>query len=492
MTQPAPSVDEQLDAAIRSAFADIVAAADRESSDSAGDVRPGAEVRVLRRGWLTVAAAALLLAGAGGLVLASRQADPGGMADSSVGSVPMTAPGLASGPFGTTPTAGPAATTTAQGRDTLVWERAVDTGSIERSSVDSIVANTLGFVATGMGFDDGRNQGRVWHSADGMSWTEPAFDLFDAKAVFGTAASDDAFYVLAATNADRTPQNEGEGIGSLEDAQIYRSTDGITWSPWGQENATTMGIAASGDHLLRQTAPNRLEWTTDGDTWTASTFSDGADDITLLDVNSSGLIDGEVTYLRGFRGDANTFTVWASRDHGQTWDELPPPPAGGFMVQTPDGLLISYNPDEQRCNQVINDAFEDFQSSDSGTDSDAHLDASWNCAAKLGAARFDSQTNTWNVIDAAGPGPTPSLTATVRLGDTLVTPILEPGKALTVWTASLDANDWVPDPTTTLQFIANTGSPSLAPIAATDQRIVIASPDRIVNGNTVLLVGTPN
>jgi hypothetical protein len=72
-----------------------------------------------------------------------------------------------------------------------------------------------------------------------------------------------------------------------------------------------------------------------------------------------------------------------------------------------------------------------------------------------------------------------------------VTPILEPNKALTVWTASLDATDWEPDPTTTLEFIDNTGSPGPGPIAATDQRIVIASPDHSVDGSTVLLVGTP-
>lgn len=488
MTHPAPVIDEQLDAAIRSVFADIVAAADKPAlTTTVGERSVGTSRR-----WLAVAAAVLLFVGTAGLILAGWQRDAAPVADIVSGTAPM--PSSVAVPPGAAPTAEPSSSTVAvPEREILLWERAGDVGTIERSSVESIVANAHGFVATGMGFDDGRNQGRVWHSADGLSWSEPAFDVFDTKAVFGSAASDDAFFVLAATNADRTPQNEGEGTGTLDDVQIYRSADGITWLPWGEPDSSIMGIATSGNHLLRQTAPNRLEWSTDGDTWMISEFPDGGNDITLLDVNASGLIAGDVTYLRGFRGDTNTFAIWASRDDGRSWTELPTPPAGGFVVETPTGLLINYNPDEQRCNQGINDTFaEEYQTTDPGPDSgDVLDDALWNCATKLGTVRFDAETNSWNVIEAAGPGPTPSLTPIARIGNTLVTAILEPNKALTVWTASLDATDWEPDPTTTLEFIDNTGSPGPGPIAATDQRIVIASPDRIVDGSTVLLVGTP-
>lgn len=476
MTSPSPTTsDDQLDAAIRSAFADIVEATDQvQSSTTTHEFAPPSDRPSATR-WLTIAAATLLLAGAGGLVLASQR---DGTTD--VDQADTTRP------------AEPSPTATLE-RDTISWQRADAVGSIERSAVDSIVANSHGFVAIGMGFDDGRNQGRVWHSPDGVTWTEPAIDTFDAKTVLGAAANDDAFYVLAATNADRTPEQEGEGTVHLPDVQIYRSTDGIDWSPWGEPNGGTMSIAAAGDVVLRQTQtePDRIEWSTNGESWTVSEFPEG-DDVALLGVpglagnDDLGAMDGEVIYLPGFDGAGN-FVIWASIDRGRSWDRLPPPPTGGVVVEVPGGLLVAYNPDEERCGQRAADqASDDLHISDPV----AYADLVWSCAAELDMLRYDTQTNTWAAVEAAGPGPTPQVRPIRRVGNALVAPILEPGKALTVWTASLDATDWEADATTTLEFDDDAGTPGTVAIAASDDRIVIASPDRLVDGTTVLLVGT--
>lgn len=39
-------------------------------------------------------------------------------------------------------------------------------------------AEAGGFVAAGQGYDNRTNQGRVWFSPDGITWTEPAPELF--------------------------------------------------------------------------------------------------------------------------------------------------------------------------------------------------------------------------------------------------------------------------------------------------------------------------
>lgn len=482
MTPSSPTApNDQLETAIRSAFADIVDATDRAQLLARSHELAPHPDRPSATRWLAVAAVALLLAGVGSLLLTSRR-------DESADRDLVGAPG---------PTEPPSAADPA--RDEITWQRADDVGSIERSAVDSIVANSHGFVAIGMGFDDGRNQGRVWHSPDGVTWAEPAFDMFDAKTVLGATASDDAFYVLAATNADRTPDQEGEGTVHLPDVQIYRSTDGIEWSPWGEPNVATMNIAAAGDVVLRQTQTeaDRIEWSTDGEAWSASEFPEG-DDVVLLGLGmlvsdaDPTLIDSGVIYLPGFVGDVSDdgFVIWASTDHGRSWHRLPAPPTGGAVVDVPGGVIVGYNPDEEVCMQGDDGTTEGSQSKDPIARDRALTDSSWTCAAHLRMLRYDTAANTWTSIAAVGPGPTPRMTPMRRVGNTLVIPILEPGKALTVWTASLDATDWEADPTTTLAFGNDAGTPSTVAVAASDDRIVIASPDRLVDGKTVLLVGT--
>ncbi|MGI9029718.1 MAG: sigma factor-like helix-turn-helix DNA-binding protein [Ilumatobacteraceae bacterium] len=155
---------------------------------------------------LSIAAAASVVSLVGGLLAISRRTEEPeapSLGTSSLSSVAVPTSPPSSSAAETTLVAPSTATATSAPTQSLptpiTWTQAPDTGSLARSAVAGVVSGPTGFVATGMGFDDGRNQGRVWFSRDGMAWEEPAFDLFDAKAVGLPAATSEAFYVVAAT-----------------------------------------------------------------------------------------------------------------------------------------------------------------------------------------------------------------------------------------------------------------------------------------------------
>ncbi len=77
------------------------------------------------------------------------------------------------------------------------------------------------------------SRGGVWYSADGDVWVEPASEVFEAKTILGTAATDDAFYVL--TTADISDE---QGTFSLYGDEVYRSTNGTDWTATDQSDAT--------------------------------------------------------------------------------------------------------------------------------------------------------------------------------------------------------------------------------------------------------------
>ncbi|MGI9029719.1 MAG: hypothetical protein ACR2HP_07005 [Ilumatobacteraceae bacterium] len=191
------------------------------------------------------------------------------------------------------------------------------------------------------------------------------------------------------------------------------------------------------------------------------------------------MTSGGWSYLRGDRD--GVFTIWGSAE-GRAWTPLPPPPNDGPIFETPQGLTMLTNPNAQRCIDAAGTAFEG--------PSETLLDLQWSCTADLETVRYDASAGAWSDVPSVAPGPTPILPPVVRLGETLVAPIIDPGKAMTVWTAPADSLAWRSDPSTTLRLDDNTGSPQPPMIAASDDAVVVASPDRLVDGSTVVLVGT--
>ena len=341
----------------------------------------------------------------------------------------------------------------------LSWVQSSDVGSLGRSSVTGIVAGPGGFVATGMGFDGQRNQGRVWFSTDGLSWTEPALDLFDALVVSRPVATSTAFYVAAATNADRTPQDEGEGQPSLADAFLYRSVDGVSWERWGAPlGELPVGLAGVGDGLLRTAwSPDRDElvpwWSADGASWSRAQFSDERVGLPL-DRNAV-TVDG-IHYVGGRRSTARQagLDIWSSRD-GSIWERLPSPPAEGALTAAAGDLVLVTDPPAQA------------------------------------TYRYDLARQQWIEV-ASGNDGAPSTPATpVPVGDLLVAPTVAADGSMTVWTTSTTDIAWRPEPASTIQpdSVAG-GQPQSVAVAASPDRVVIASTTPSVPVETVIQVGT--
>lgn len=368
--------------------------------------------------------------------------------------------------------------------DVISWARASDPGSIARSQVSRVVAGPAGFVAIGMGFDDGQNQGRVWHSSDGLTWHEPAFDLFDPKQVGSIAATADAYFVVAGTNPDRLGLGEGA---SSPDLQLFRSADGTSWEPWGEPWGNNGAVTSTDNVLLRSPEPGLLEWSADGIEWTAATFGDSPVDDAYFDVWGGVIRDGETAYLRGFAADE--FAVWSSTD-GRSWQQLPTPPAGGTIAAVPGGIVMITNPREQECAALTNQRFDNLEGSipPDATDLDSAADAQWTCTAEPDVYRFNADSATWS-LDAHHLVDTPVIPSVARLSNTLVAPLIEPSKALTIWTAPVDTLEWTEQTPTRLAYIDNTGSPGMAAIAASENTVVVFTEDRMVDEQTAIMVG---
>ncbi len=357
--------------------------------------------------------------------------------------------------------------------DVISWTMPVELGSVARSEVSDIVAGPGGFVATGLGFDNGQNQGRVWFTVDGQLWEEPAFELFDTKLVGPVAATADAFYVVAITNADRTPEDEGEANPTVGDSQLYRSADGRNWEPWGEPIQRPYDIAATADTLLR-TAVSGFEWSPDGLEWSEVSLESSGD--VVGQISSGPLVTGDPNYLHGF--DDGSFTIWTSTD-GRSWSKLPEPPTMGFVVAHPDGPLLFSNTDTDLC-------LDDLAASP--VEIVDLADQQWACGSPTEMHQLDEDTSTWIALNQSGPGPTPSYTPIVRLGEDLVAAVTEPSKALTVWTAPISTLQWQPH--TTYNYAQDLGSPGHAHAASSTTHVIIVTQDRAADGKTGVIVGS--
>jgi hypothetical protein len=394
--------------------------------------------------------------------------------------VPATEPPASSAPA---PSATPATSSASEVSDAidadpqLEWRRA-DAGSMARSQVWKAIAGPVGFVAIGMGFDDGANQGRVWFSVDGSVWEEPALGVFDTLAVWGVAATSEAYFVLASPNPDRV---------AAGDPGLYRSTDGRTWLPVETDLPRDPRIgSAAGGLVMTGGEPGQfvLRWSADGESW-----ADAAIDLSqtdLIDLELPNDADAEVSYLRGLSSDLGELQIFSSVD-GRNWSLLPAPPIGGPFAASANGLTLIANPDEQRCGEEVSEGLNQPDPSDPAW-MERLLEQQWSCAAVLQLTTYDRSTQAWSA-PADGPGPAPITGPIVWTGTGWVAPLIGSDRSMTVWTAASDGTDWNPVEGTRLEFDDNGGSPQMPVAAAGHGKVIVITPDRLVGEQTVVLVG---
>lgn len=366
----------------------------------------------------------------------------------------------------------PAATATFQ------WNVVIPESSIARSSVHGIVVGPTGFVATGMGFDGRQNQGRVWFTVDGVTWDEPAFDLFDDKVMGMPAATSDAFYVVATTNSDRSDEN------SNRDAHLYRSVDGRQWTPVGDSWNELPGgsdIGTAGDVLLRTNGLGALETSVDGVEWTPTTFGGSAPILGPIIEPNTGIAAGNRHYLRGF--EADVFQIWESTN-GTDWTPLPTPPTAGVIAELDGVLTIMSFPRAEEC------LSNRMRPLDEELDWEVHDEQLWTCESNMTVHQFSAAEQAWSLITAGGPGPSPQIPRLSGLGDIAVAAVLDREQTLTAWTSPAPGRDWQPVPETRVR-LRHGGGPQPGQIAGTPELVVIATAND--GGETTrLIVGSRN
>lgn len=329
------------------------------------------------------------------------------------------------------------------GPPAIEWQMVRPEGSIAHSNVDAAVAGPAGFVATGVGLGDGMNWGRVWHSADGVSWTEPAVDVFGARWVGAPVATSTAYYLIAGPNSDRAD--------TPADTSIFRSVDGENWQPVGLADGLQL-LGAAGDLLVAAWTgatpalttdasqpspdlplpPTELRVSVDGINWTAAVLVDSAPGFAFYGwIVTAG---GRYYLIEGYDG----LVVWESID-GLEWRKLPTPPQG-LLTTLGDAVAIVTNPDREEC--------RDAGLPTSPTTPDGQLDvaamdeqvnASWRCGGQATIWRWDGAN--WVAVTEAGPGPTPVLPALLPFGGQLISPVITPDRRLSVST-SVDGVSW--------------------------------------------------
>jgi hypothetical protein len=491
-------LERELGPALRRTLGSMVAGPDADAPHDGRDVAPGEVLDVTvrpahrggggRRPWfIGVAAAAIAVFGIAAVALTRSP--------QSATDVDRVTPTTPRNSVDSSVPADDATSTLNETR--LAWVLAPEVGSLARSDVYGVVAGPAGFVATGVGYDDQANQGRVWFSPDGLSWQEPAFDLFDALVVSRPVATSTAFFVVAASNTDRTPADEGEGEGPLPDARLYRSVDGVAWEPWGESLGELPMLASAGDGLLRfaMFGDRTLWWSGDGLTWSRADFADGSGDGGAFFPNFGPVMtfDGS-HYFNGYR--QGEFAVWVS-DDGRTWRLVSSPPATGVIAAAGDRLILIADIDPLSCNDAVARVAQDDPITITN-------DAPSNCRRTRTTYRYDSTAQSWQEVAADGPGLPPVAPNVTNVGDLLVATVIEPGGSMTAWTSLSIDIAWRPEPSSTLDFVecplepiplpqgGSCGTSGNAPaVAASAERVVIASSRGLVDGKTVIQVGTP-
>ena len=216
--------------------------------------------------------------------------------------------------------------------DGLTWTRVphdeeVFGGPGEQRMV-SVTAGGPGLVAVGRDGSDEQGDAAVWTSVDGSSWSRVA----DDEAVFGGADAQTMSSVavrgsvLVAVGSDGPFSDDWDEVreGRVEDAAVWTSVDGLTWSRVPHDEAVFGGpgvqrmlsVTAGGPGFV---AVGRSPWgsamwtSVDGSTWSRS---EDAEVGPMRSVTAAA--EGLVAVGRSFPIQAWSAMVWTSPD-GLAW-----------------------------------------------------------------------------------------------------------------------------------------------------------------------------
>ena len=407
----------------------------------------------------------------------------------------------------TTPTTMPTDTTTPAtdlpptAPTRLQWEAAAYPTSIARSQVwglNGVVAGPTGFVAVGIGFEDGRNVGRVWFSADGSSWQEPALDVFDAWSVAQVTATSTAFYVTAAPNPDRS---EGD---PAPPARIFRSADGIAWTDIGLAPGNAQ-LRAVGNVLLSignttstvtnssvepdlTSAPrpsSAVLTSTDGINWQQATTDA---DLASPPMVGNSLVNSDHAWYLDVFDPADVTRSWhvATTTDGTSWTRVTDPPFGGPLIGLPGGVIIASN-DLPTCQNTPISTPADTAAVE------ASIEAAWACVGDTKFAYLAEGSDVWVEIEPAGIPPSMFVQQTARVGTNIYMPVTTSDGHLLVVQSNDEATTWSQVDDTTIDLRPDGAAlvgPSFANVATRDGTIVIMIDSPVATGmGTAILVG---
>ena len=292
-----------------------------------GETRPirGCRPPGSRRTLVAALSVAAAVVAAGMLVV---EADP-----------PRTSPAATSSsspPTSTDSTSAPHRPTAPQ----LEWAPPVAVSSMDGADIIGLVAGPAGFVATGMGLQPGRNDGRVWFSANGATWVEVQYQTFEAMGLAAPVATSNAFWIAAVPNRDRSDAPDVPG-------QLYRSTDGINWASVGApaDGVELGSVLAAGPLLFAEdiSRPGTVIVSRDGRNWHAAA---GLGPMTM----HTATYVGGVAYLLGL-APGGAFDLWSTTD-GTDWRQLSAPPDPGQLFELGGSLAVNTDPKLDDCMSV--------------------------------------------------------------------------------------------------------------------------------------------
>jgi hypothetical protein len=387
----------------------------------------------------------------------------------------------------------------------VTWSIVHDPSSIGTSRVTDVFAGPTGFVATGFGVVDGITHGRLWYSADGLSWVEPALDIFD-KTWVGRfdddavlTATSDAWYVIATPNPGRISDTVTEGAdASIAPPQLYRSPDGLTWTRIGATNLDW--IAAAGDVLVGwcarcgpDPAKNQLMTSIDdGVAWSPAVFDGETPTAQTFNLIPRVASPDGAYYLSGAWFDGFRLAAWRSTD-GLAWSPITVPSLNLRFVGTPEGLMVPVSDVETRCRSASPTAASfDVEATN------AMMERIWACVGDPSLELYDPGADAWTTIDSTGIPASPILPTLSSIGDLLVIPNIESDGHLRLLTSADAGHTW--DPVAGIDIdrcphgLVGCGGPSGPVVASTADALVIPLESPAANQmsgfETILVLGT--
>ncbi len=206
-------------------------------------------------------------------------------------------------------------------------------GGDGRQSIESVAADGYGFVAVGQDYLGNEWGAAVWRSTDGKSWSRLPHD----EAAFGGGGWQ-VMYSVAVLGSE-TIAVGGDWSGGDEDAAVWHSSDGTTWTRiphdeavfGGSNDQSAWSVAASQSAFvavgwdLSSGDEDAAVWhSSDGTTWSRIPHDEavfgGDNDQAMWSVVATE--SGFYAVGRDWSGGDEDAAVWHSSD-GTTWTRIP-------------------------------------------------------------------------------------------------------------------------------------------------------------------------